>query len=481
MACLALGLVAFALANAAPSFAYDPGAGLVNEPGGGTTLSYVAGAEANNVTLEQVNGNYVLTDSGVVNVLDADGAAGCTVTVPSNQATCPETGVTKIRVELRDGGDTLVVNPSIQTPALVFGGDGSDNLTGGSGNDTINARGGGPDTVQCGAGTDSAGIEADDLPTDCELVDLPPETALVPGPARTADATPDFTFSSNEDPNVTFQCSLDGGVPIGCSSPFTSPALADGSHTFQVRASDSFGPDPTAVSSSFEVDTLAPDTAIDSGPPAESDSTSANISFVSHDPDAVAFECKLDAENWRTCKPPASYSGLAVGTHVFSVRAVDDVGNVDPTEATVSFKVTSKPVSASGPPTGLIVVRPPASFVLIGGTTIRVSRDRVARVTLNCSGTRDCAGELTLTTAKKIRIARKRRGSRSRRRYVRLGAATFFIPAPRSLTVKIPLTKRAFRIVKKRKRIKTMITVTDRDRVGRTRISTREVFLKARK
>jgi hypothetical protein len=399
LTCLALGLAAFAMANAAPSFAYEPGVGLVTETGGGITLSYVAGPEANNVTVELVNGNYVLTDSGVADVLDADGTAGCEVTVPTNQATCPETGVTKIRIELSDGGDTLIVNASIQTPALVLGGEWADNLTGGSGNDTINARGGGPDTVQCQAGTDTVGAEADDVPTDCELIDLPPETALVQGPpARTADATPEFTFSSNEDPNVTFQCSLDGGAPIDCSSPFTSPTLADGSHTFEVRASDSFGPDPTAASGSFEVDATPPDTAIDSGPP-------------------------------------------------------------------------SNPVGASG----LIIVRPPASFVLIAGRTIKVSRKRIATVTLNCSGTRDCAGELSLTTAKRIKLSRKRR------RYVRLGAATFFIPAPRSLTIKIPLTKRAFRIVRKRKRIKTMITVMDKDRVGRTRISTREVFLKARK
>jgi hypothetical protein len=32
--------------------------------------------------------------------------------------------------------------------------------------------------------------------------------------------------------------------------------------------------------------------------------------------------------------------------------------------------------------------------------------------------------------------------------------------------------------VRKRKRIKVTITVTDKDRVGRTRISTRDVFLK---
>jgi hypothetical protein len=48
------------------------------------------------------------------------------------------------------------------------------------------------------------------------------------------------------------------------------------------------------------------------------------------------------------------------------------------------------------------------------------------------------------------------------------------------LTVKIPLTKKAFRLVKKRKRIRITVTVTDKDRAGRTRISTRDVYLKPR-
>jgi hypothetical protein len=460
LTCLALGLAVFAMANAAPSLAYEAGVGLVTEPTGGTTLSYLAGAgETNNVTVENVGGNYVLTDSGVSSVLDADGAAGCNVT--ANQATCPDTGVTTIRMELGDGADSLAVR--VSTPVLVLGGDGDD---------TINVRGGGPDAVQCQGGADTVGADANDVPKDCETVDLPAEITIVSPPART-NATPEFPFSSKEQ-NVAFECSLDGQGFTACSSPF-SPSLTEGAHSFEVFARDRFGPGPRVSSGSFQVDATAPQTAIDGGPPAESDSTSASISFRSLSADAVAFECKLDGEDWRPCVPPASYNGLAVGTHVFSVRAIDDVGNVDPVGATITFKVTSKPVAASGPPSGLIVVRPPASFVLIAGRTIKVSRKRIATVTLNCSGSRDCTGELSLTTAKRIKLSRKRR------RYVRLGAATFFIPAPRSLTIKIPLTKRAFRIVRKRKRIKTMITVTDKDRVGRTRISTREVFLKARK
>jgi hypothetical protein len=489
LACLAFGLAVFALANAAPASAYVAGAGLAD---GGITLSYLASpGEVNDVTIDLVGANYVLTDAGVTTIADADGVDGCLVS--GNQATCPATtgtvSVATIRINVSDGDDRVVINAP--TPALVFGRDGNDNLTGGPapdnfdgylGDDTINVRGGGVDTVRCDDGNDTATLDADDPNTGCEQVDLPPDTTLVTGPgSKTADSTPEFTFSSNEDPNVVYECSVDGNGFGSCSSPFApGTPLPEGTHAFEVRAVDTFGPDITpAASGTFEVDTTAPDTAIDSGPPPESEATSATISFVGIGSDVASYECKLDTGDWRTCIPPASYNDLAVGTHVFSVRAIDDVGNADQSEATVTFTVTSKPVQASAAPTGLIVVRPPASFVLIGGSTIRVTRNRKASVTLNCAGNRDCAGELVLTTAKRIRVA-KRRGSRSRRRYVRLGAATFFIPAPRTLTVRIPLTKRAFRLVRNRKRIKITVTVTDKDRVGRTRISTRDVYLKPR-
>ena len=481
--CLAFGLVVFALASAAPAAsAYVVGVGLAD---GGATLSYLAAAsEVNDVTVDRIGDSYVVNDAGVTSIADADGVDGCIVS--GNQATCPATTVATIRVNASDGDDRVLINAP--TPSLVFGRDGADTLTGGPaadnfdgylGDDTINVRGGLQDTVACGDGTDTAIVDSDDPNTGCEQVDPPPDTFWVlQYSGKISNSTPALAVDSPDPDTASFECSIDGGAYGPC---VVVTPLADGPHTVDARAFDDFGPDQTPVTQSFEVDTTPPETAINSGPPSETDSTSASISFVSFDADAVAFECKLDAEDWRTCTPPANYNDLAVGTHDFSVRAIDDIGNVDQTEATVTFKVTSKPVQSSGqPPTGLIVVRPPASFVLIGGSTIRVRRDRVATVTLNCSGNRDCAGELVLTTAKRIRIARKRRGSRSRRRYVRLGAATFFIPAPNSLTVKIPLTKRAFRIVRKRNRIKTAITVKDKDRVGRTRISTREVFLKAK-
>jgi Ca2+-binding RTX toxin-like protein len=68
-----------------------------------------------------------------------------------------------------------------------------------------------------------------------------PETSIDGGPAGTgAPATPAFTFTST-DPSVAFECRIDGGDWVVCTSPFTTPALGAGPHTFEVRARDSAG------------------------------------------------------------------------------------------------------------------------------------------------------------------------------------------------------------------------------------------------
>jgi hypothetical protein len=69
----------------------------------------------------------------------------------------------------------------------------------------------------------------------------PPDTTITSGPlGSTSDTTPTFVFSSSE-PGSTFQCQLDNGPFVPCSSPFTTPQLSPGPHTFQVRAIDASG------------------------------------------------------------------------------------------------------------------------------------------------------------------------------------------------------------------------------------------------
>ena len=78
-------------------------------------------------------------------------------------------------------------------------------------------------------------------------------------------------------------------------------------------------------------DTTPPDTSITGGPSGTSGSTSAEFTFTATEPGT--FECALDGGAFEGCASPKRYADLAVGSHVFTVRATDAAGNADPTPA----------------------------------------------------------------------------------------------------------------------------------------------------
>lgn len=175
----------------------------------------------------------------------------------------------------------------------------------------------------------------------------PPETTIAAAPSGTIAAnSASFEFESTEAGG--FQCRLDSTDDAEwgpCTSPQAYTALADGPHSFEVRSTDDSGNvDPTPASASFTVDTTPPETTIGSGPTGTVEATSASFAFSSSE--AGSFECRLDSVDpgaWSTCVSPKSYSGLADGSHGFEVRAVDALGNTDPTPAAASFIVYTGP------------------------------------------------------------------------------------------------------------------------------------------
>jgi hypothetical protein len=104
---------------------------------------------------------------------------------------------------------------------------------------------------------DAAGNESPFERRDLTVDTTAPETSITSGPSDRSRGT-SFAFSSSE-PGTTFDCRLDGGAWSSCTSPEDYPALRQGSHTFEVAATDQAGNrDPTPATRSWEADTVAP-------------------------------------------------------------------------------------------------------------------------------------------------------------------------------------------------------------------------------
>jgi hypothetical protein len=172
------------------------------------------------------------------------------------------------------------------------------------------------------------------------LVDLTaPETAITAAPASPAGPLPaTFEFSASE-AAATFECSLDTQTFAPCASPMVYSGLGEGSHTFRVRAMDVAGNrDAMPATHTWLVDLTGPETDITAAPPTLTRETTTTFTFGSAEADA-RFECRLDGAAFAACTSPTTYTQLGEGTHVFRVRALDALGNVESAPALHSWRV----------------------------------------------------------------------------------------------------------------------------------------------
>lgn len=136
---------------------------------------------------------------------------------------------------------------------------------------------------------------------------------ILTGPAGlTNDATPTFTFSG-EGP---LECRVDAGAWTGCAGAYTTQALPDGSHMFEVRSNTQ------KAHRSFTVDTVAPELTMRATP----SGTTATATFSSPE-DGVEFACAADDDQPTPCTSPWTATGLNTGFHVIRVSASDAAGN----------------------------------------------------------------------------------------------------------------------------------------------------------
>jgi sugar lactone lactonase YvrE len=218
-----------------------------------------------------------------------------------------------------------------------------------------------------------------------------PQTTIDTGPSGTStDPSPSFTFSSSEGES-SFECRLDSSQAAdwqSCNSPRAFSSLGDGSHTFEVRATDQAGNvDASPASRSFTIDTTGPQTTIGSGPSGATNNPSTAFSFSSSEPGS-SFECRLDSDQpsgWQSCTSPKDYGSLADGSHSFQVRATDPVGNTDASPASRAFTIDTV-----APPIPRITATNPVSPANNNNPRVKGNAQAGSRVkiykTSGCSG-----------------------------------------------------------------------------------------------
>ncbi len=177
--------------------------------------------------------------------------------------------------------------------------------------------------------------------------------------AITADITPDFSFSGTDlGSGIAFyECKVDAAAYTNCSSPTSLSGLADGPHTFSVRATDQVGLVSAPATYNWIQDTQAPTIAFTQTPNPIENSGNAAFAFQVVAGDLASYECRIDGGPYQVCTSPRNLMGLADGNHSFSVIGRDSAGNasgaitynwlIDSTAPTIAFSETPSSVESS--------------------------------------------------------------------------------------------------------------------------------------
>lgn len=262
-------------------------------------------------------------------------------------------------------------------------------------------------------------------PTCTFLADnVPPDTTIDTAPSDPSnDSSPTFEFSGTDNvtppASLTFECDLDGGGFTACTSPHTYPSVGDGSHTFQVRATDLAGNvDPTPASYTWTIDATSPAVTIDqaAGQADPTGDTPINFTAVFTEPvtgfgdssgdvtlggtaGATTAVVTETAPNDGTTYNVAVSGMSADGTVTASIpanAAADALGNGNTastsTDNTVTFVFDNTPPDTtidSGPPNPSS--SSDASFTFSGTDNVTPSGDLTFECQLDSGGFSSCA------------------------------------------------------------------------------------------
>ncbi len=185
---------------------------------------------------------------------------------------------------------------------------------------------------------DGAGNVSNPPSKDTIIYDGTPPVTILSGKPASLYNSASGTISFVSEAGSTFACRMDSADFSTCTSPYSFTALADSSHTFQVRATDPAGnSEATPASYSWTIDTTPPETSITAQP--ANPATLAPFGFSFSSEAGATFECRIDGGSYSTCTSPHSFPSLAEGSHTFQVRVKDLAGNFDTTPASYTWSI----------------------------------------------------------------------------------------------------------------------------------------------
>ncbi len=209
---------------------------------------------------------------------------------------------------------------------------------------------------------DKAGNMAAPISYDWVIDMNAPSVMITKAPSPISkDANSIFEFSGSDSgqPITRFECSVDQAAAVACASPYPVNGLAAGTHVFSVVGVDAAGNRSSPAVYTWLIDLTPPTVQFTQTPAKNANSTNANFAFTAADPGSgiARIECQLDGGNYQACASPTALANLTEAEHAYSVRAVDNAGNVSqPVSYTWRVDVTKPMVEITSGPTGYVGV-----------------------------------------------------------------------------------------------------------------------------
>ncbi len=194
----------------------------------------------------------------------------------------------------------------------------------------------GTTTVTCNA-TDAAGNPATPQTFNVTVADTtPPVVSITGGPPSLVNVrTASLSFTTSEG---TTSCQLDGGSFGTCGSPANYSGLADGAHSFTMKATDAAGNNATA-SRGWTVDATAPVLSLPSTRVGEADGPNgavASFNVTASDAGTALLPSAIRCT-------PGSATLFPIGTTNVTCLATDAAGNVGSGSFDVIIQDTTAP------------------------------------------------------------------------------------------------------------------------------------------